>query len=80
MRTAKRRHNDGRVLARRLKTPKQVWILKDGRLSDEERARWLGIVRTTGTTCSCWGCTHGRRHYGPSPQERKQVAWLEQTS
>lgn len=77
MRTAQRRHDDERVLRRRLKTPKQQWITRDDRLNDEERQRWQGIVRTTGTTCSCWACRTARRYYGPSAQERRQVAWLE---
>lgn len=72
MRTARRRHNDERVLARRLALPRYWWALGN--------PRRLGIVRATGTVCSCWGCTHGRRHYGPSMQERRAVAWMEQTS
>lgn len=77
MRTAERRAADERILRRRLRTPKQVWILKDNRLTDADRARWQGIIRNTGTTCSCLACRYNRRHYGPSRQEKRSIAYLE---
>lgn len=76
MRTAQRRYDD-KILKRRLKQPKHSWILRDDRLSDRERKRWLGSVRTTGTVCSCLGCRNSRRHYGPSMQEKRQIAWMD---
>lgn len=77
MRIPSRRHDDERVLRRRLRQPSYWWVERDGRLSEDERARFRGIYRNTGTTCSRWCCRVNRRHYGPSVQERRQVAWLE---
>lgn len=77
MRTAYRRHHDSRIVQRRLRLPKNGWIERDDRLSDAQRARWRGIICKTGTTCSRLCCRVNRRHYGPSIQERRQVAWLE---
>lgn len=76
-RTAQRRHNDDRVLRRRLSHPYHWWVRMDERLNDKDRARWQGIYRTTGTTCSCPCCRVNRRHYGPSMQEKRQVAYME---
>lgn len=75
-RTALRRHYDQRKLRRRLKTPSHWWVERDDRLDESDRRRWRGIYLNTGTTCSRLCCRVNRRHYGPSMQERRQVAWL----
>lgn len=77
-RTATRRAADERIVRRRLSRPYQWWVRLDERLSDKERARWMGIYRNTGTTCSCLCCRINRRYYGPSVQEMRQVQWTEQ--
>lgn len=76
MRTAQRRHNDEKVLNRRLKTLSHRWIMLDERLDEKDRARWRGIIQDTGTICSCGMCRISRRYYGPSMQERRQIAWI----
>lgn len=78
MRSAQRRHHDRRVLRRRLTQPSHWWIVRDERFDDTARARWMGIIRNTGTTCSCMGCRVNRRHYGPSVQEKRQIQFMEE--
>lgn len=67
-RTAIRRHNDERALQRRM-TVRYWWDLDNKRLH--------GMLRKTGTYCSRWCCRRVRRYYGPSMQERRQLAWIE---
>lgn len=68
-RTAIRRHKDKKILSRRLSRSYHVWA--------RGNPRWEGIYRWTGTTCSCCMCRRNRRFEGPSPQEKRQVAWME---
>ena len=77
MRTSQRRHDDDKVLRRRLSSPSHWWVERDERIDDATRARWRGITRNTGTRCSCWLCRIARRYYGASVQERRQVAYME---
>lgn len=68
MRTAQRRADDDRILRRRMALPRYQWAMGN--------ARWMGVYRNTGTICSCL-CCRPRRYQRPSPQERRQVAYME---
>jgi len=62
-RTAQRRHDDARVLARRLRYPRYWWARGNQRME--------GIYINTPVPCSCIFCTRRREMYGPTIQERR---------
>lgn len=66
----------GRAFRRAQVAKKKAWTVKrryhfPG--ADQLSPRDVGVWATTPVRCSCPFCSRGRRHHGPSPQERRKL-------